>query len=378
MCGLPGSPRIGGTRARRHAYLEGSALLASNDSAAPRGCILVTGGAGFIGSHTCVELLQNGYEVVVLDDLSNSSQVALSRVERIVGAPLRAFYQGDACDPQLMDRVFDEQPISGVIHFAAFKAVGESVHKPIEYYTNNLGSTLNLARAMRDHGVRDIVFSSSATVYGEPESVPLTEDAPLKPATSPYGWTKSMNEQMLRDLVAADPTWNVMLLRYFNPIGAHPSGLIGEDPKGIPNNLVPYVAKVAIGELDRVRVFGGDYPTHDGTGVRDYIHVADLARGHVKALQYMEGKPGVHVFNLGTGRGSSVLEVIAAFSRACGHQIPYEVMPRRDGDIAENYADPSRAQAEMGWTAEYDLDRMCEDSWRWQQMNPTGYAGATE
>lgn len=352
--------------------------MTSIDPTAARGCILVTGGAGFIGTHTCVELLANGYEVVVLDDLSNSSQVALKRVERIAGVPLRAFYQGDAGDPALMDRIFHEQPITGAIHFAAFKAVGESVRKPIEYYTNNLGTTLNLVRSMRDHGVRDIVFSSSATVYGEPESVPLTEDAPLKPATSPYGWTKSMNEQMLRDLVVADPAWNVMLLRYFNPIGAHPSGLIGEDPKGIPNNLVPYVSKVAIGELDRVRVFGGDYPTPDGTGVRDYIHVVDLARGHVKALQYMEGSSGVHVFNLGTGHGSSVLEVISAFSRACGHEIPYEIMPRREGDIAENYADPTLAKTEMGWEAEYDLDRMCEDSWRWQQMNPTGYVGATE
>ena len=341
-------------------------------------CILVTGGAGFIGSHTCVELLQNGYDVVVVDDLSNSSEVALKRVERIADRPLRAFYDGDACDPALIDRVFDENPIAGVIHFAAFKAVGESVHKPIEYYTNNLGSTLNVARAMRDHGVRNFVFSSSATVYGEPEQVPCTEETPLQPATCPYGWTKTMIEQILRDLVTANPTWNVMLLRYFNPIGAHPSGLIGEDPKGIPNNLVPYVAKVAVGELDHVRVFGDDYPTPDGTGVRDYIHVVDLARGHVSALRYMQGKSGVHVFNLGTGRGSSVLDVIHAFSRACGHEIPYEICPRRDGDIAENYADPSKAERLMGWKAEYDLDRMCEDSWRWQSQNPNGYKGATE
>jgi UDP-glucose 4-epimerase len=347
-------------------------------ASAGKGCILVTGGAGFIGSHTCVELLENGYDVVVIDDLSNSSEVALKRVERIAGRKLRAFYRGDACDPALMDRIFDEQPIDGVIHFAAFKAVGESVHKPIEYYQNNLGSTLNVVRSMRDHGVKNIVFSSSATVYGEPDSVPLTEDAQLKPATSPYGWTKSMNEQMLTDVATADPTWNVMLLRYFNPIGAHPSGLIGEDPKGIPNNLVPYVAKVAIGELDYVRVFGDDYPTPDGTGVRDYIHVVDLARGHVCAFDYMRGKSGVHVFNLGTGKGSSVLDVIKAFSRACGHEIPYKVLPRRDGDIAENYADPSKAERLLGWKARYDLDRMCEDSWRWQQMNPTGYAGATE
>lgn len=341
-------------------------------------CVLVTGGAGFIGSHTCVELLENGYDVVVVDDLSNSSAVALKRVERIANKKLRTFYQGDVCDPELIDRVFDENPVASVIHFAAFKAVGESVHKPIEYYQNNLGSTLNVARAMRDHGVRNIVFSSSATVYGDPDVVPCTEQTPLKPATSPYGWTKSMNEQILRDLVAADPTYNVMLLRYFNPIGAHPSGLIGEDPKGIPNNLVPYVAKVAIGELDHVRVFGNDYPTPDGTGVRDYIHVVDLARGHVSALRYMEGKSGVHVFNLGTGRGSSVLDVIHAFSRACGHEIPYEICPRRDGDVAENYADPTKAEQLMGWKAEYDLDRMCEDSWRWQSQNPSGYVGATE
>jgi UDP-glucose 4-epimerase len=359
---------------------EGGSSSASvtSGSQGEKGCILVTGGAGFIGSHTCVELLENAYDVVVIDDLSNSSEVALKRVEKIAGRKLRAFYQGDACDPVLLDRIFDEQPITGVIHFAAFKAVGESVHKPIEYYQNNLGSTLNVARAMRDHGVHDFVFSSSATVYGEPDSVPCTEDTPLKPATSPYGWTKSMNEQMLRDLVAADPAWNVMLLRYFNPIGAHPSGLIGEDPKGIPNNLVPYVAKVAIGELDFVRVFGNDYPTPDGTGVRDYIHVVDLARGHVSALDYMRGKSGVHVFNLGTGKGSSVLEVIAAFSRACGRDLPYKILPRRAGDIAENYADPSKAERLMGWKALYDLDKMCEDSWHWQQMNPNGYAGAAE
>ncbi len=343
-----------------------------------KGCILVTGGAGFIGSHTCVELLGNGYDVVVLDDLSNSSEVAVRRVERIAGKPVAAFYKGDACDRGLVDRIFDEQPIAGVIHFAAFKAVGESVHKPIEYYTNNLDSTLNVARAMRDHGVTSIVFSSSATVYGEPDSVPCTEDAQLKPATSPYGWTKSMNERILTDIATAYPAFNVMLLRYFNPIGAHPSGLIGEDPKGIPNNLVPYVAKVAIGELDCVRVFGDDYPTPDGTGVRDYIHVVDLARGHVKALGYMQGKTGVHIFNLGTGKGSSVLDVVHAFSRACGRELPYKILPRRDGDIAENYADPSKAERLMGWHAEYDLDRMCEDSWRWQQMNPRGYADATE
>ena len=341
-------------------------------------CILVTGGAGFIGSHTCVELLNAGYDVVVIDDLSNASEVALKRVERITGKKVRAFYQGDVKDGALLDRIFDEQPICGAIHFAAYKAVGESVHKPIEYYQNNLGGTLELARALRDHGVYDIVFSSSATVYGQPDHVPVREDSELKPATNPYGRTKTMNEQMLRDLYTADERWNVMLLRYFNPIGAHESGLIGEDPKGIPNNLVPYVAKVAVGQLDHINVFGDDYPTPDGTGVRDYIHVVDLARGHVSALNYMRGKHGVHVFNLGTGHGYSVLDVIHAFERACGKELPYEICPRRDGDIAETYCDASKAKELMGWEAQYDIDDMCAHSWKWQSMNPNGYQGATE
>ena len=339
-------------------------------------CILVTGGAGFIGSHTCVELLNAGYDVVVIDDLSNASEVALKRVERITGKKVRAFYQGDVKDGALLDRIFDEQPICGAIHFAAYKAVGESVHKPIEYYQNNLGGTLELARALRDHGVYDIVFSSSATVYGQPDHVPVREDSELKPATNPYGRTKTMNEQMLRDLYTADERWNVMLLRYFNPIGAHESGLIGEDPKGIPNNLVPYVAKVAVGQLDHINVFGDDYPTPDGTGVRDYIHVVDLARGHVSALNYMRGKHGVHVFNLGTGHGYSVLDVIHAFERACGKELPYEICPRRDGDIAETYCDASKAKELMGWEAQYDIDDMCAHSWKWQSMNPDGYKGA--
>ena len=338
-------------------------------------CILVTGGAGFIGSHTCVELLNAGYDVVVIDDLSNASEVALKRVERITGKKVRAFYQGDVKDGALLDRIFDEQPICGAIHFAAYKAVGESVHKPIEYYQNNLGGTLELARALRDHGVYDIVFSSSATVYGQPDHVPVREDSELKPATNPYGRTKTMNEQMLRDLYTADERWNVMLLRYFNPIGAHESGLIGEDPKGIPNNLVPYVAKVAVGQLDHINVFGDDYPTPDGTGVRDYIHVVDLARGHVSALNYMRGKHGVHVFNLGTGHGYSVLDVIHAFERACGKELPYEICPRRDGDIAETYGDASKAKELMGWEAQYDIDDMCAHSWKWQSMNPNGYKG---
>ncbi len=341
-------------------------------------CILVTGGAGFIGSHTCVELLNAGYDVVVIDDLSNASEVALKRVERITGKKIRAFYQGDVKDGALLDRILEEHPIEGAIHFAAFKAVGESVHKPIEYYQNNLGSTLELARALRDHGVYDIVFSSSATVYGQPDVVPVREDAELKPATNPYGRTKAMNEQMLTDLYTADERWNVMLLRYFNPIGAHKSGLIGEDPKGIPNNLVPYVAKVAVGQLDHINVFGNDYPTPDGTGVRDYIHVVDLARGHVAALDYMRGKHGVHVFNLGTGHGYSVLDVIHAFERACGKELPYQICPRRDGDIAQTYCDASKAKELLGWEAQYDIDDMCAHSWNWQSSNPNGYQGAVE
>jgi UDP-glucose 4-epimerase len=345
---------------------------------ADKPCILVTGGAGFIGSHTCVELLNAGYDVVVIDDLSNASAVALKRVERITGKKIRAFYEGDVKDGALLDRIFEEHPISGAIHFAAFKAVGESVRKPIEYYQNNLGSTLELARALRDHGVYDIVFSSSATVYGQPDQVPVREDGELKPATNPYGRTKAMNEQMLTDLHTADERWNVMLLRYFNPIGAHESGLIGEDPKGIPNNLVPFVAKVAVGQLDHINVFGNDYPTPDGTGVRDYIHVVDLARGHVAALDYMRGKHGVHVFNLGTGHGYSVLDVIHAFERACGKQLPYQICPRRDGDIAETYCDASKAKELLGWEAQYDIDDMCAHSWKWQSTNPNGYVGATE
>ena len=342
------------------------------------GCVLVTGGAGFIGSHTCVELLRSGREVVVVVDLSNASEIALKRVERITGRKIAAFYRGDVRDGALLDRVFEEHDIAGAIHFAAFKAVAESVRKPIEYYRNNIGGTLELVRAMRDHGVFDIVFSSSSTVYGDPDKVPVTEESPLKPPTNPYGRTKAMNEQILTDLHASDPRWNVMLLRYFNPIGAHHSGLIGEDPKGIPNNLVPYIAKVAVGQLPAVQVFGDDYPTIDGTGVRDYIHVVDLARGHVAALKYMRGKTGVHVFNLGTGMGYSVLQVIAAFSRACGRELPYVIRPRRDGDIAANWADCTKARVLMGWTARYGIDEMCADSWRWQSMNPNGYAGAVE
>ena len=347
--------------------------------------ILVTGGAGFIGSHTCVELLQEGYKVVVVDDLSNSSEVAIERVRTIVtqaaaegkapqgAADCLTFHQLDILDKQALSAVFDQYDVDAVIHFAGFKAVGESVSKPLEYYHNNMTGTFVLCDVMREHGVKSIVFSSSATVYGEPDSVPLNEKAPKKPATNPYGWTKWMIEQVLTDLYTSDPEWDIVLLRYFNPIGAHESGLIGEDPKGIPNNLVPYVAQVAVGKLEAVGVFGNDYPTPDGTGVRDYIHVVDLARGHVAALNWMDGKTGVEVVNLGTGTGSSVLDVIREFSKACGHELPYVVKPRRSGDIATNYADPTHAEELLGWKAQYDLARMCEDSWRWQSKNPNGY-----
>ena len=363
-------------------------------------CILVTGGAGYIGSHTCVELLSRGYNVVVIDDLSNSSEVAMNRVRTITNCPddQLKFYKASILDREAMERIFTENDIDAIIHFAGFKAVGESVHKPLEYYWNNLTGTLVLCDVARNHGVKNIIFSSSATVYGEPEFVPITESCPKHEATNPYGQTKTMLERILTDLYIGDNEWNVVLLRYFNPIGAHESGLIGEDPKGIPNNLVPYVAQVAIGKLQRVGVFGNDYPTPDGTGVRDYIHVVDLARGHVAALKWMAGevgtgKPlglgsiagkaaadgsrrGVGIFNLGTGKGSSVLDIIHAYEKACGKTIPYEIMPRREGDIATCYAACDKAREEMDWVAEYDLERMCADSWRWQSMNPDGYRSA--
>ena len=359
--------------------------------------VLVTGGAGFIGSHTCVELLDAGYRVVILDDLSNSSPKAVDRIRQITNANADqlVFVEGSILDRDALEKLFSEHDIDAIIHFAGFKAVGESVAKPLEYYWNNVAGTLVLCDVARAHDCKNIVFSSSATVYGEPEFVPITEDCPKHTPTNPYGQTKSMLEQVLSDLYVGDPEWNVVLLRYFNPIGAHESGLIGEDPKGIPNNLVPYVAQVAVGKLAAVGVFGDDYPTPDGTGVRDYIHVVDLARGHVAALRWMGGlvgtgeprglgsiagepaedgtRRGVGIFNLGTGRGSSVLEVVAAFSRACGRELPYEIKPRRAGDIAENYAACDKAREELGWTAEYDLDRMCADSWRWQSNNPNGY-----
>ena len=339
-------------------------------------CVLVTGGAGFIGSHTVVELLQDGYQVVIVDDLSNASPKVVDRIKTIVGdgaAQNLSFYEADVNDRAALDKIFDEHKIDRVIHFAGFKAVGESVHKPIEYYSNNIGNTLVLVDVMRHHGCKSIIFSSSATVYGDPDKLPLTEESPKKPATNPYGWTKWMIEQILTDLHTADSEWDVVLLRYFNPIGAHPSGLMGEDPKGIPNNLLPYVAQTAIGKRDVVHVFGDDYPTPDGTGVRDYIHVCDLASGHAAALAWMNGREGVEVFNLGTGKGTSVLEIIKAFSKACGKDVPYQIDPRRAGDVAENYADCSKAAREMGWTAKYDIDDMCRDSWNWQSKNPDGY-----
>ena len=338
-------------------------------------CILVTGGAGFIGSHTTLDLLKEGYKVIVVDDLSNSCELALERVASLAGdnAKNLSFVQADVCDREALDAIFDSNKIDSVIHFAGFKAVGESTVKPIEYYTNNLNSTLVLVDVMRNHGCKSIIFSSSATVYGDPDSVPLFETSPKKSATNPYGWTKWMIEQILTDIYTSDNEWNVVLLRYFNPIGAHPSGLIGEDPKGIPNNLLPYVAQTAIGRRECVHVFGDDYPTQDGTGVRDYIHVMDLATGHTAALKWMDGKTGVEIFNLGTGTGSSVLDVINTFSRACGHEVPYTIDPRRPGDVAENYADPTKAKEMMGWEAKNDLFDMCRDSWNWQSKNPNGF-----
>lgn len=341
-------------------------------------CVLVTGGAGFIGSHTVVELLQRGYQVVIVDDLSNASAKVEDRIKTIVGDQAAAnltMYVADVNDREALERIFDAHRIDRVIHFAGYKAVGESVAKPIEYYSNNIGNTLTLVDVMRGHGCKSIIFSSSATVYGDPDSLPLTEESPKKMATNPYGWTKWMIEQMLTDLHTADPEWNVVLLRYFNPIGAHASGLMGEDPKGIPNNLLPYVAQTAIGKREAVHVFGDDYPTPDGTGVRDYIHVVDLARGHVAALKKLASNCGLFICNLGTGKGYSVLDVIKAYSKACGKDLPYVIDPRRPGDIAECYADPAKARDELGWTAEYGIEEMCASSWKWQSMNPNGYKG---
>lgn len=334
--------------------------------------ILVTGGAGYIGSHTCVELLDSGYEVVVVDNLYNSSKKALDRVKQITGKDL-IFYEADIRDYDAMNKIFAKEKPEAVIHFAGLKAVGESVVKPLEYYENNINGTIQLCKAMRENGCKNIIFSSSATVYGEPAFIPITEECPKGVCTNPYGWTKHMLEQILTDLHTADAAWNVILLRYFNPIGAHSSGLIGEDPKGIPNNLLPYVAQVAIGKLPKVGVFGNDYDTPDGTGVRDYIHVVDLAKGHVKAINKIVENPGVKVYNLGTGKGYSVLDVIEAFKKASGKDIPYEIKPRRAGDIAICYADSSLASKELGWEAMYGIEEMCKDSWRWQSANPDGY-----
>ena len=335
--------------------------------------ILVAGGAGYIGSHTCVELLEAGYEVVVVDNLYNASEESLKRVERITGKSV-TFYEADILDKDALNKIFDAHQIEAVIHFAGYKAVGESVAKPIEYYHNNMTGTLVLCDVMRAHGVKNIVFSSSATVYGDPAQIPITENCPKGQPTNPYGWTKSMLEQVLTDIHTSDKEWNVILLRYFNPIGAHKSGMIGEDPKGIPNNLVPYVAQVAVGKRECLGVFGNDYDTVDGTGVRDYIHVVDLAAGHVKAIEKLKENPGVEVYNLGTGNGYSVLQVVAAFEKACGHKVPYEIKPRREGDIATCYCDPQKAKEDLGWVAKYGIDEMCEDSWRWQSTNPDGYA----
>ncbi len=333
--------------------------------------ILVTGGAGYIGSHTCVELLQKGYEVVVIDNFDNSSPKSVERVKKITGKSVK-LYSGDVRDGGLLNKIFTEHKIDWVIHFAGLKAVGESCAKPIEYYNNNLYGTLVLTDVMRKHGCKKIVVSSSATVYGDPEVLPLNENCKTGGTTNPYGTSKYFQEIMLTDVYKADKEWTVVLLRYFNPVGAHESGLIGEDPKGIPNNLTPYIAKVAIGELKEVGVFGNDYPTHDGTGVRDYIHVVDLAKGHVASIEKTVNS-GVYVYNLGTGNGYSVLDVIHAFEKACGHKLPYSVKPRRDGDIAACYADCSKAEKELGWKAELGIDEMCASLWKWQTMNPEGY-----
>ncbi|MCG6896102.1 MAG: UDP-glucose 4-epimerase GalE [Thiocapsa sp.] len=333
--------------------------------------VMVTGGAGYIGSHTCVEMLAAGMEVVVVDNLSNSKEEALRRVREITGRPL-AFIQADLRDRAALDAVFRSGSFDAVVHFAGLKAVGESVEIPLAYYENNVGGTISLCEAMAAAGVKNLVFSSSATVYGDPATVPIQEGFPLS-ATNPYGRSKLFIEEILRDLHVSDTDWNIALLRYFNPVGAHPSGRIGEDPNGIPNNLMPYVAQVAVGQLPRLRVFGNDYPTPDGTGVRDYIHVVDLARGHLAALRRLEQGPGVVVYNLGTGRGYSVLEMVAAFERASGRPVPYEIVARRAGDIAICYADPALARSELRWQADFGIDEMVRDAWRWQSENPHGF-----
>ena len=335
--------------------------------------ILITGGAGYIGSHTALELLNEGYEVVVYDNLCNSSKESLKRVEELTGKTI-TFYEGDVMDEAALKAMLEKEGVDAVIHCAALKAVGESVQKPLEYYrNNNITGTLTLMDVMKQTGVKNIVFSSSATVYGSPEEMPITEECPKGQCTNPYGWTKSMMEQIMTDVQKANPDMNVILLRYFNPVGAHESGRIGEDPKGIPNNLMPYISQVAVGKLEKLGVFGDDYDTPDGTGVRDYIHVVDLAKGHVKAIDYIFSNPGLDVINLGTGVGYSVLDMVKAFGKACGKEIPYEIKPRRAGDIAMCYADPAKAAKVLGWKAEKGLDEMCADTWRWQSQNPNGY-----
>lgn len=334
--------------------------------------ILVTGGAGYIGSHTCIQLLEAGHEIVVVDNFYNSKYEAVRRIQELSGKDF-PFYEADVCDSEAVEKIFSENKIDAIIHFAGLKAVGESVRIPLRYYDNNLTSTLVLLKAMEKHGVKNFVFSSSATVYGNPASVPITEDFPLS-TTNPYGTTKLMIEQILKDIAHADPEFNPIILRYFNPVGAHRSGRIGEDPNGIPNNLVPYITQVAIGKLDHLNVFGGDYPTPDGTGVRDYIHVEDLAAGHVAALKkFEEPHCGLKIYNLGTGHGYSVLQIVEAFRKATGKEIPYVITDRRPGDIPECYADPAKAKAELGWEAKKTLADMAEDSWRWQKQNPNGY-----
>ena len=334
--------------------------------------ILVTGGAGFIASHTNIELLNAGYDVIVMDNLCNSSKESVARVEQITGKKVK-FYEADMRNVEDLEKIFSENVIDVIIHFAGLKAVGESCVKPFEYYENNISGTLNIISMMRKYNVKKMVFSSSATVYGDPEVIPITEECKVGGVTNPYGQTKLMLEQILTDIQKADPDFDIALLRYFNPIGAHESGLIGEAPNGIPNNLLPYFAKVAAGVLDRVNVFGDDYDTPDGTGVRDYIHVVDLAKGHVCAVKKLLEHPGLVIYNLGTGVGYSVLDIIHNFEKACGKKIPYVIAPRRPGDIATCYSDPSKAERELGWKAQYGIDRMCEDAWRWQKMNPNGY-----
>ena len=334
--------------------------------------VLLTGGAGYIGSHTAVELLNAGHNVVIADNYANSNPIVAQRITQITGKPVKC-YAADAADPAALERVFQENAIDSVIHFAGLKAVGESVRLPLDYYRNNLDSTLALLAAMETHGVRQLIFSSSATVYGKHAALPYREDAETGPCTNPYGWTKLFIEQILRDYAAAHPDFSVVLLRYFNPVGAHESGLMGEDPRDIPNNLMPYIARVAVGTLPYLNVFGNDYPTPDGTGVRDYIHVTDLATGHMAALDYAAAHTGVEVFNLGTGTGYSVLDMVHAFSRACGKDIPYRIAPRRSGDIAACYADVTKAREVLGWSARLDIDDMCRSAWNWQSRNPNGY-----